>query len=1302
MRITLFGVLAGLSLPVLAGALELPLTNPPAPFAGQKNIQEQTKSAPVFDAAGKRIVFGSKVLQIFPSGYLSFLDSGREISKIYFYGNTPYSSWMPNTQMNITVPHPHTRGLGVDSFETDAAGKSFTVKGKIPYHKKGEKELLGNYVFKVKLLKTGKVSIRLELNKPAGRSKEGAMNIMWVTPGAVKYLVNGKKNTFPADKLKQNQHWRPKEVRVVTEKASGTFAFTPKSFMTVYARKGNLLALTPLSDKKNPDRCVIEAELDPLNWGNASASGVVDLRAVEALDPETPAARNLIHNPYLAQGLNHIGAYNQLFPWRGTVRTRLSSDHPKFGENCLAYDEPENLCLPTLSLGPGEYVFSFYARAKEKSKVSGSLFNHGFRRYGKPVSFNVGEEWTRYQMSFKLDRASAVRTQLLVIPKGTVYLDGFQLEAGNKATEFDASPATSRLLTSAADDFIRSGDPIRAKLRLSTLKDSVSGKLTVSVMDIFGTELFRRKSDFRFGQKEHPEIPLELDGKIPDGVHRVKVEFEAAGKKYTEYFRFSVMPFFENRHKLKNFFATRYNGGNLYDDVYPGYENYIRRKMYIGSGSDVHQPYPTKAMDELCRKYNFEWLDVSIGARGGAAFIKKMFPGLDPKPGHTYYYLSWAPSRLYWWSHYKESALLADHRLCGGWNAEFRRKVVESTEYIVRKSSPRRIYYCGSEWMPELKNDPHYIDLVLAIREGVKKVYPQAMFCEAGSYNMDAGGGVREIDSTLTRLKGKMPIEVIHSHTYTKDILALEPNFKALVEVAENKHGLKDIKYYFGEGMHYGPYEIPAWGLESANWDGLGWSCASPLSYDIGWTEKLSAAYFMRSWLIFLTKINQVIAANSSVCNRPGTFDLDVQMRPRVAQKIPNTLSMLLGNAKRFVKDISFAQHVKCLVWEDEKGRPVAAVWYQEPAADRGLKQGPWANAKLPDGTEIFDMMGAKRTPRADGRIPVSVFPFFLRGRADSFEPFVKALADAELTGGTSLPFKAAAEPLSSTEANLKLTNFKAHEITAEVACGNRKTPVKLPPQGTVSVKVPLSEPLPFERIAEAGLDCTVSCGGKQVKVTEVFPGMSVKHFDGDWKKIPSFTIANKCRKNSFPASDFSARAQLAWDKKNLYIRVEVTDDKFVHTEYPNPEKRWDNDSLQIFIDTRCSARKKNLRTFDDDDYMYNVHPSASGNGVQVFRYRVPDMQLTEGITAPKEQTVAPEIPARFSRTKDGYVYEVTIPARYLLPVRLEPGYAMGFALALNDRDDGKSVKQSLTTTKEGTAPYNRPYLYPVIVLSDH
>ena len=264
MKPCLFLLAAGLAQSALSGSVELPLTNPPAPFAERQNTENEAKSAPVFDAAGKRIVFGTKVLQIFPSGYLSFLDSGREISKIYFYGFTPYASWLTNQKSNISVPHPYGRNLGVDSFETDAAGKTFTVKGKIPYQQKGEKELTGSYVFTVKLLESGKASIRLELTRPAGRLKDGGMRIMWVTPQAVRYFADGKENVFPKERIEQNHHWRAKEIRVVTERPSETFTLYTKSPLSVFARINNLLCLNPLKDKENPDREVIEVELDPL------------------------------------------------------------------------------------------------------------------------------------------------------------------------------------------------------------------------------------------------------------------------------------------------------------------------------------------------------------------------------------------------------------------------------------------------------------------------------------------------------------------------------------------------------------------------------------------------------------------------------------------------------------------------------------------------------------------------------------------------------------------------------------------------------------------------------------------------------------------------------------------------------------------------------------------------------------------------------------------------------------------------------------------------------------------------------
>ena len=1298
---------------LMLSALELPLTHPEVPFAHTRKKEEKVnKSEAVFDAVGKRFLFGSKELQIFPSGYLRFMESGREITRIYFYGNTPYSPWMTNTNTGIKVPCKYKNHLGVDSFSADVKNKTFIVKGKIPYHKKGTKELLGSYQFTATLLKEGKVSLRLELQRPAGRVKDGSMTLMCTTKNASSYIADGKKGSFPVQPGKQNGLYRPGKIRVVTPVKAHEFLLCPVTPATVWARKGSLLAVKAHTPRKDPSRLVSEIILDPLSWEGKRSSGGVDLQKVEALDPALPASRNLLHNPYLAQGLNYIGFHHQLFPWKGCATVKLSGENPKFGENCLLMETTGQhdgaVHVGTVSAVPGPYTFSFYARADKECTVRAYATNHTFKLYGSEY-FSVGKEWKRYFLRIRVPSISALQVALGGFIKGKkeamkLYIDGMQLEKGSVMTAFDSSPVSARLLTSAADDFLPHGKKIHARLRLSTLKEKASGNVNVSVRDMFGTLLYRKKASFRFTKTEYPQIGLDLEGKIPDGVHLVRVEFDTEGKKYTQYFRFSVMPFFKNQHKHKNFFAQNYNGGSVYQDVYPGLEAYIKRSMYLGAGSDVHQPYPTKQLDALCRKYNYEIMDSSLGIRGSAARLKQLFPRTNPLEGHQYSYFYWADNRFLYWQ--GKGGLLPDYRLVPGfWTGEYRKKAVDTASYIVRKSSPRRIYIMGAEWSDELKNDPHYIDLLLAVREGVKKVYPDSLFGEGGSYNMDAGNGVREIDRTLTRLKGKMPIEIIHTHTYTKDILSLESNFKALVEVVEKKHGCKNVKYFFGEGMHYGPYEIPAWGVESASWNGINsWHAPSPLSYDMGWTEKRSAAWYMRSWLIFMTKINQVLAVNSSVTNMKGGFNMDVQLRSRLYQKVPNTLSMLLGNAKGFVKDVSFAGHTKCLIWEDKENRPVVAVFYQEPAADSGLKQGPWAKAKLPENVEIFDMMGARRSLRKDGLFPVSVFPFFFRGRPGETALYVKIFSEAVLEGDHSLPVHHSALLHSPSEGILTLTNVKAVPLSAGIQMSGGRKDLKLPPLGKVSVLLPLQGEVRYDRIQTVSIPFELTVDGKTLKGNSSFRALAVKRFSGDWKKIPSFEIGGKksFRRKTSSGKDFSARGQLAFDAENFHIRVTVKDDVFLHKAFPMTGNRWENDSLQIFIDTRCSARKNNTRTFDEDDYAYTLIPEPDGKRAFLFRYRSPDIQLTLGVSAPKDMTAARDVPCSFTRTKDGYIYECSIPARYMLPARLEKNYAMGFALYLNDRDDhGKGVANTLTMTPPGTAPYNRPHFYPVILLTE-
>jgi hypothetical protein len=126
----------------------------------------------------------------------------------------------------------------------------------------------------------------------------------------------------------------------------------------------------------------------------------------------------------------------------------------------------------------------------------------------------------------------------------------------------------------------------------------------------------------------------------------------------------------------------------------------------------------------------------------------------------------------------------------------------------VKQTAKRKIYTTGTEWAQEIKSDPHYVDLLMAVREGVKSVYPDSLFAEGGSYNMDIGGGVREIDEFSTHAPKENASGGAHCHIYTMNILAIEPNFKALLDVAR-KHGLGGAKMFFAEGMHYAPYDVP-------------------------------------------------------------------------------------------------------------------------------------------------------------------------------------------------------------------------------------------------------------------------------------------------------------------------------------------------------------------------------------------------------------------------------------------------------------------------------------------------------------
>ena len=1057
--------------------------------------------------------------------------------------------------------------------------------------------------------------------------------------------------------------------------------------------------------------------------------GGIDFRAVEKIELPDSRCRNLLPNPSFERGLEgfHIRHNDNLMRWdwkpyvlqskevhSGNYALELDAlkDKAYWGDDYRRLRCTVNLTTHAVVLDPGTYTYSIYAKGEKdcRTRLNTWIPNfHSDSLYSVPDrsvigEFDLGPEWKRYSVTFTLKRSQPVEIHFncsnSTRKSCKVWIDDIQLEQGGKATPFERPPAEGRLLTSDPQNFVSADEPVKGRMAVTTARPDMRGEALIQVKNFYGEILLRKSFPFRTDAKGTAGIALPLDDLPGLGVFVVRADYTLAdGSKAYEHHRYSRVKYLNNTHRLKTIFGYDYSSTYLPHT----FLQVLDRWRKLGVGTKQHHGIYDRIVFETERKYGVvpsHAFMASYIQDWGTAYPTG-FCILDSNQNE--YRLKADDPRI----------LVRDFRLDGNGKItpEYLAKFQRAAAAVAKKNRHIKRWCFGGEFIAHFPDDwwgkgltprdrAHMHALLLkAFVAGVKEGNPEAEVFQDDPCNMRPEGGIAETDLLLDecgKLGVKFDLIAIHPYRSSPEAPDLDSDTQTLFKMLK-KHGYDKKPVIWPEGMHWGPFTIPQWNVDSSTWSGVPRTWPnSLLSYDMGWTEKKSAAWYMRAYLVAL-KYGIGATAGCAYNN----FSMDLLLTPYATQLTANTLGNLLGDSY-FKADIRFAPFIRAYIFEDAQKRPVAAVWCHLDKVDDGLTDAPVAEADFGSSLEgIFDMTNSPRA-FAPGkmRFAVTGFPLFFRGRPGTLRQMIHAFNQAQMISGEGIsPVEAVVRPAGPALAKVDLKNF----VSAPFKGTLNGKPVEIPGAGSGSVMLPLPEKLSDSRLAAEKFDLALkSDAGTSFTYRQTFDSFLVRHVPDnadfqtvDWEKIPAIPFTRTLGKPG-TSGDF----RLGWNIAGFFLQVRVKDPKFVHVEYPQTATRWKNDCMQFYIDTMADARGKR-KGYDENDYDYAVFPNAKGDSAVVFRYRSVEQQLGLGTQAPKDNTVAKDIPCSFTNLSGVLTYRVFIPSKYLLPLRMEKGIPFGFGLYAADAVAEGKVAGGLTLAEDGNGCFNRPHLWPLALLAE-
>jgi hypothetical protein len=1006
-----------------------------------------------------------------------------------------------------------------------------------------------------------------------------------------------------------------------------------------------------------------------------------DLQVVTGSDTS-----NLLPNPSFETGLGY---------WKGLVagpslkpfHAGISDKHAASGKYSAILqgwkgERETRLDSFAIEVTPGEtYTFSFQARADKPTSINARIVSAIWPIFPVNQNIKLDTEWKQFEFTFTAPNNIAqpsVSGPNKPDIDNKIYIDAVQLKDG-KPTTFSEPPFCSELSSEKFGNIFAPGDDISATIKVFFPKQ-LNGRVKISGYDFEKRELFNNEYELINTTNGYESIPIDLSNKLVNGMNILRADFKFSnGQNYTGFYRVTILP-----PRTKEFDPPQFFGlGSI--GCFPNAEESFKLFSKFGFGSILGfgKVHP-KLLKKQYQKNGFIVM-CSVFFSGGTSRY-----WIDEKNGSN-------------------NAIDYDvkHKYMNLTDAQFDEVMQRVSDKV--KANPHIIYWklineIGATHVSE-KNIAPFIKLCRAAAEAIRDANPKAKVLSPDQTNIYATDGLRSIEKLLKAGMGDF-VDILSVHAYRPhpDATDLDSDLTKLFIVLD-KYKFKG-KVWITENINHTLYEIPAigWGIsDHASCDN---ARGASLSYDLGIGERLGSAYRARHFLISFKYASRIDVSCDWSANS-SSYLLDASGTPRAMGFAINTLARLFSQMK-YVEDVAISDEVRCYLFRSGTST-IAALWNRDWDIDKGKKAKTVVYLPFsPSEAEIIDLMGNPVKVPQSGRIEVGSSPMFFKSKEIDYVEFATKMKAIKQEGGQSKLLTAVETFLAPDKIKFTLTSNVNRSLSGNFLYSVNGSEVLnsqlvLPPHDTKSFDITLKKAL------KSGLQVKTDANFKMVSGEEFryqqnqkllvskFKTEKIK-IDGnlsDWKS-PGIKLVNEVEsfRENLPSSFKSAPETTfysGWDDDYLYVAVEVVSPTFTPPINP-PKGYWNADSLQLYFDTENDAKKTLDRTFDFNDYVYGVFASKD-NSIDVIRYMVPEWQLCFLKTG-----LAPDVKRAFTRTKDGYIYELAFPVASLSPILLEQNRTFGFALLVNNMSGNTRLGRTLMP--EAIEPYNNVNKWPTMILA--